>query len=341
MKTRFKYCFILVFFGLLFLHNISWGQKYTIKFATLAPEGSTWMNIMREFDRELRLETNGDVGFRIYGGGVLGDESDVMRKIRIGQLHAAGFTGLGMGHILPIVHLLETPFLYRNTEEVDFIFEKFGEYYAENFSEKGYELLGWAEVGFVYVFTKEPVENLEDMRKVKMWVWEGEPVAEATFKSFGLNPIPLSVLDVMTALQTNMVNGVYTSPLAVIALQWFTKVKYMMEIPLTNGAGGVLISKRMYNKIPEEQREILNGLAKKYLAKLTQLSRADNTAAIETLKENGITVVPPLDSATLLNYYRLGASTRKDMVGRFYSQDLLDEVESALEEYRKSSRNRR
>ena len=339
MKTRFRYCFLLVFLGWLFLHNISWGQKHTIKFATLAPEGSTWMNIMREFDRELRQETNGEVGFRIYGGGVLGDELDVIRKIRIGQLHAAGFTGLGMGQILPSVHLLETPFLYRNEQEVDYIYQEFGDLFAENFSKNGYQLLGWAEVGLVYIFTKEPVKNLEDMQKVKMWLWEGEPVAEATFKSFGLKPIPLSVLDVMTALQTNMVNGVYTSPLAAIALQWFTKIKFMMRDPLTNGIGAILISQRMFNKLSESQKEILIRLGKKYANKVTQSSREDNKTAIQTLKDNGITIIEPDETTTLAEYYRLGAATRRDLVGKFYSQELLDRVESALEQFRQQTKN--
>ena len=111
-----------------------------------------------------------------------------------------------------------------------------------------------------------------------MWVWQGDPVAEATFKLFKLTPIPLSVIDVMTALQTNRVDGVYTSPLAAVALQWFTKVKYMMETPLSDASGAILISTKMYEKIPEQHRKTLKTLAQKYMAKLTQLSREDNKA---------------------------------------------------------------
>ena len=334
MHNKIK-MFNLFIIGFIFLTGISWGQKYAIKFATLAPEGSTWMNTLREFDRELRNVTNGEVGFRIYAGGVLGDETDVLRKIRIGQLHAAGFTGLGIGQITPNFRVLETPFLLRNYEEVDFIYQELGEFFAEGFSKKGYEFLGWAEVGFVYVFTKESVRILDEMRKVKMWVWQGDPVAEATFKAFGLNPIPLSVLDVMTALQTNMVDGVYASPLAAIVLQWFTKMKYMMETPLVIGGGAMLISQRMYKRIPEQHRITLKTLATKYLTLLTQRSREDNEESIKTLKKSGIQVIPPSDSATLENYYRLGESVRKEMVGRFYSQELLNTVESALQEFRK------
>ncbi len=331
---------LIMLLGILLLTVPGYSQKYAIKFATLAPEGSTWMNVMQEFDQELRQQTNGEVGFRIYGGGVLGDENDVLRKIRIGQLHAAGFTGVGMGQIAPEVRILDTPFLFQNYQEVDDIYQKFNERFAKSFAANDYELLGWAEVGFVYVFTKAPVNNLEDMRKIKMWVWQGDPVAEATFKAFGLNPIPLSVIDVMTALQTNMVDGVYTSPLAAVALQWFTKVNYMMAIPLADAAGAVLISKKLYNQIPEPQQEILKSLAQKYLSKLTRLSREDNANAITTLKKNGIQVIPLPNQETLQSYYQVGAAARRQLIGKFYSPELLTEVESELQELRSQNNKR-
>jgi len=340
MKYIFKIVNILFLFGIILISTSnSQAQKYTIKFATLAPDGSTWMNIMNDFDKELRAQTNSEVGFRIYAGGVLGDEKDVLRKIRIGQLHSGGFTGVGMGEIASDVRILDTPFLFKTYDEVDHIYTKLSDTFAESFSKNGYELLGWAEVGFVYVFTKDPVSTLDDMRKQKMWVWQGDQVAEATFKVFGLNPVPLSVIDVMTALQTNMVNGVYTSPLAAVALQWFTKVKYMMNVPLADASGAVLISKRMYKKIPENHRATLKHLAQKYMSELTKLSREDNEKAIETLKKNGIKIMQAPDEETLNNYYKIGSSARNQLVGKFYSKELLSQVETALSEFRAKKGN--
>jgi len=331
-KNRIRITNLIICF--LFVTSIGFAQKHTIKFATLAPDGSTWMNIMQEFDQELRKQTNGEVGFKIYGGGVLGDEKDVLRKIRIGQLHSGGFTGAGLGEISKTVRILDTPFLFRNYDEVDFIYNKFNEIFTESFSKNGYELLGWAEVGFVYVFAKNPVATLEDMQKTKMWVWQGDQVAEATFKAFGLNPIPLSVIDVMTALQTNMVEGVYNSPLGAVALQWNTKVKYMMEVPLADASGAVLVSNRMFKKIPKQHQQILKDLGQKYMRKLTLLSREDNVKAIETLKKNGIKILPPPDEATLKDYYKVGESARSSLVDKFYSKSLLKQVESALVDFR-------
>ncbi len=322
---------------LVFSTNV-FAQKHTIKFATLAPEGSTWMNVMREFDKDLREKTGGEVGFKIYAGGVLGDEKDVLRKMRIGQVHAAGFTGVGMGEILPEVRILDTPFLFRSYEDIDFIHEKFYDRFSQGFEKKGYVLLGWAEVGFVYIYTKSKVEDLNAMKKVKMWVWEGDRVAEATFKAFGLRPIPLSIIDVMTALQTNMVEAVYTSPLGAVVLQWFTKVNYMTELPLANAAGAILISAKQFNKIPAEQQAILKELGKKYLAKLTRLSRKDNEDSIETMKQSSLQVIAVTDAHTLQSYYDAGRQARRSLVGQYYSEELLDQVESALANFRKTGK---
>lgn len=314
--------------------TISHAQKYKIKFASLAPDGSTWMTLMRELDQAIREQTNDEMGFKIYPGGVAGDEKDVLRKIRIGQLHSAGFTGVGLGEIFPEVRIFDSPFLFRNYEEVDFIHNKFFDQFAKGFEKKGYILLGWADVGFVYIYTNYPVKRLSDMKNVKMWMWEGDLVAESTFKALGLNPIPLSVIDVMTALQTKMVDGVYISPLAIIALQWFTKIKYMTEISLADAAGAVLISKIMFDKLPSEYQKILLSNSQKYFTKLMKLSREENQRSIETLKQHGVELVPAPPDREMQSFYDAGRQARRLMVGKLYPLNLVEEVEQALMEFR-------
>jgi len=327
-----RHLFLMIFF--MFLNVSLNAQVFTIKFASLAPDGSTWMNVMREFDEAIREETDGEMGFKIYPGGVSGDEKDVIRKIRLGQLHSAGFTGVGLGEIVPEIRIFDSPFLFKNYDEVDYITNKFYDKFAAEFESKGYVLLGWAEVGFVHVFTNTPVRTQADMKKVKMWMWEGDPVAEATFKALGINAIPLSVINVMTALQTGMVDGVYTSPLAGLSLQWFTQVKYMMELPLTDAAGAVLISKRKFQRLPAKYQEVLLRNSKKYLGKLTKLSREDNAVSIETMKKNGIEVIPAPPAEELQMFERRGKEARRILADKLIGLDIVEEVESALAEYR-------
>ena len=169
---------------------------------------------MREYDEAVRDESGGRLRFKIYSGSSQGEDNVVLRKIRLGQLHSAGFTGVGLGEIAPKVRILDAPFLFRNYKEVDHLYETLGKEFKETFEENNYVLLGWAEVGFVYVFTNTPVRTLDDLGGVRMWMWEGDPVAEATFKALNINAIPLSVIDVLTSLQTGLIDGAYTSPLA-------------------------------------------------------------------------------------------------------------------------------
>lgn len=326
---KFKLMLIL----LILMSSFTMAQ-ITIKFATVAPEGSTWMNVMTQYAEAVKESTNNEVNFKIYAGGVAGDEQIVLRKIRVGQLHSAGFTGTGLGEILPEVRILDSPFLFRSKEEVDHISASLFEYFAQEFEKKGFILLGWAEVGYVYVFTDKPIYSINDMSGVKMWMWEGDPVAEATFKSFDISPIPLSISDVLTSLQTKLIDGIYVSPLACTALQWHTKVKYMLQLPLANSNGAVLLSKKQYDKLTDEQQSILKELSRKYLGELTTLSRQDNAKSLDLMQAAGIKFTNLSDEKEIMRFYDIGSKARKSLVGKLYDQKLLDQVENALQKFR-------
>jgi TRAP-type transport system periplasmic protein len=321
---------------LLFL-NFAFSQEYLIKVATIAPDGSTWVKVLKEYDSQIRKESNGRMGFKIYAGGVAGDEIDVLKKIRIGQYHAAGFTGVGIGEIAPNLRVLDSPFLFKSYDEVDYIYQKFSDEFEREIEKGGFVLLGWAEVGFVYTFTKTPVYGVDDLKKLKMWAWQGDPIAEVAYKVIGITPVPLSITEVLTSLQTGIIDGVYGSPLAILATQWFTRVKYMHDVPLSNASGALLISKRYFDSLPKDLQEILLRNGKKYMRKLVELSREENKKAIETLKKNGIMITEPPSKKVLNEYDEVGKKIRRALVGKVFSQDWLDKVEKAVEEYRKSN----
>ena len=313
-----------------------YSKKYTLKFATLAPEGSTWLKVMHQYNEEVKSLTNDEVRFKIYAGGIQGDEKDVLRKIRFGQLHSAGFTGVGLGEILPEARILDSPLLFRTHDEVDYITQMLYDDFSQKFEEAGYILIGWTEVGFVYVFGNKPIISLSDLKGTKMWMWEGDPIAEATFNSLGVSPIPLSITDVLTSLQTKLIEAVYTAPLACVSLQWHTRVKYMMDVPLADAAGVILISKKMFDKLPEQYQQILKEKGRGYMQKLVQLSREDNAQSIELMKQNGIQIVN-VPKENLPEFINAGIQARQSLIGKLYKQELLERVESALSEFRKQN----
>ena len=305
-----------------------------IKFATLAPEGSTWINIMKDLNQELKKETQGQLGFKIYPGGVAGDEKDVLRKIRIGEMQAGGFTGVGLGAIAPEVRILDSPWLFKNTAEVDFVRKAFRPEFEKAFLDGGFVLLGWTDLGFVHFFSKNPFSTLDSLQKDKVWIWEGDPIAEAAFNAFGISPIPLSELDVMTSLQTGMIDTVYGPPLAVTALQWFTKTRYIDPVSLAYASGAVLISKTAFEHLPPDQKKILKKVSSIYLNRLNTLSRKENDAAIAALQKQGLILSPMPPSKTMKLYSALGDKARANLVRKLYSQKFLDRVQSSLKKFR-------
>lgn len=316
--------------------HFAFGQEHTIKFATLAPEGSAGMIVMREYDEAVRKESGGRLGFKIYPGAIQGDEINVLRKIRLGQLQSAGVTGNGLTTIAPEVRILDGPFLFHSYAEADEVVRVYDKEFRAALEKGGYVLLGWTEVGFVYVFTNTPVRVPEDMRRVKMWTWQGDPIAEAAFKALSVDPIPLSITDVPTSLQTGLIDGVYTSPLYLIALQWFTRVKYMLDQPLADVSGAAIISKKVFDTLPPDLQEILLRNGKKYMRKLTELTREENAKSIQTLKERGIQIIEPPSAAAVAQYEEIGKRARQYLVGKLFSQDFLSKVEATVLEYRKA-----
>jgi TRAP-type transport system periplasmic protein len=311
-------------------------QEYTIKFASIAPDGSTWAKVMRDYDAAIRKESGGRLGFKFYLGGSQGEDLDVIRKMRLGQLHSAGLTGVGLGEIAPRARIMDSPFLFESYAEVDHVYRTFDKEFSKAFEDNGYVLLGWAEVGFAYVFTNSPVRQLSDMRGVKMWMWEGDPVAEAAFRTLGIDPVPLSLVDVLTSLQTGLINGVYSSPLATIALSWNSRVKYMLSVPLADASGAVVMNKKRFDALPEDLREILVRNGRKYMAELTRRSRDENAAAITTLKKGGIQMVDVKDPSVVAEFVASGKKARQSLVGKLYDADFLQRVESAVASQRTS-----
>ncbi|MBI5240202.1 MAG: TRAP transporter substrate-binding protein DctP [Elusimicrobia bacterium] len=305
-----------------------------IKFATLAPDGSTWMKVMSELNTELQAKTSGRVKFKFYPGGVQGDETDVVKKIRIGQLHAAGFTGVGLGQIAPAVRILDAPWLFRDNAEADYIRQTFAKDLVSAIEKGGYVLLGWTELGWVYVFSREPIAAPEDMKKAKMWAWESDPIAQAAYKALGVNPRPLSVVDVMSSLETGMIDAVYGPPMGVTALQWFRRTKHIYDAPIADSMGAVLISRKAFDAIPEADRKVLLDVAARHIKRLSELSRRENEEALAAMRKQGLVLSARPSSEVVKRYEEMGVQARRELAGKLYPAELLDRVEKSLAERR-------
>lgn len=311
---------------------VAWaaGEPATVfKIATIAPEGSTWMKLMHELDTRTREETGGQVGFRFYPGGQQGSDLDAMRKIRSGQIQGAGLTGVGLGEIEPSLRIMELPFLFRSTDEIAVAHRALDPIFEQRLTARGFHLLGWAEVGFVYLFSQKPIRSIADLRAQKTWLWEGDPLAETLMQEFGVSPVPLNFSDVLTSLQTGIVDAAYTTPYACLSMQWFPQLSYMVDLPLTNSLGAVVVGETAWQRLTPEQQAIVTRISADIFARLVDATHQQNEEATAAITTRNITKVVP-EAAAIHEFQTVGRRVWDRMVGRLYERELLDTLTDAL-----------
>ena len=263
---------------------------HVLKFATLIPTGTSWTKILDDWMEEVETKSDGQIKFKMYPGGIMGDEPDVLRKMRKGQLHGGLFTGYGIGRIYSPARVLEVPFLFKDITESDYVRDKLMPGIEIGFRKNGFKLLGWPEVGFIHFFSKHRIDNLEDVKMSRIWLWQGDPLGEAFFNASGVSPVPLSIIDVYTQITAKhgSVDTVYTSPFGAIALQWHTKLKYGTIMPLTNAIGALTITNRFYNRLPDNLKTLVVTTGKIASDKIRAQARVENEKSMQILKDSGI-----------------------------------------------------
>jgi TRAP-type C4-dicarboxylate transport system substrate-binding protein len=310
--------------------TVAIGSETVIKVALITPEGSPWTNSLYKLADEVRQRTGGSVSFVVYAGGISGDEIDVLRKMQANRIQAAGFSGVGLGILVSQIRILEAPLLYKNYDEVDFVKSRLMDQFAVEFEKKGYILLGFAEAGFVYLFSNESMTGPEGFDPLKMWVWKGDPVAKSSMDTLGIKTYPLQLTDVNTGLETGMINAFYSPPAAAIAYQWHAKVKYMLDYPLVNSTGAFLIKKSTFDSLAETHQKVLREASALFCDELVQISRRVNQEAREALKDAGMVFEKPTDAQRQL-FASKAQIIYDDNVNKLYSRELFDSVTALLE----------
>jgi TRAP-type C4-dicarboxylate transport system substrate-binding protein len=312
-------------------------KSLIIKMATLAPEGSSWMKTFNTLNAEITKKTENKVQFRIYPGGVLGDEMDMLRKMKIGQIQGAGLTSGGLSTLFKEIDVLQIPFLFQRYEEVDAILKKMDSFFRKGFEDNGYILLGWSEAGFVYLMSTISISSVADLKKGKVWIWEESPIAKAIFDEAGVSAIPLSVPDVLVGLQTGMVDVVYVPPTYAISLQWFTKIKYMTDIPLVYLSGGIVVRKDTFKQIPQPFQNIIIESCQHHLDQLKIVTRNENQEAIKVIMKQGVKIVTP-SKDQVEEFKKLSNKAMGNIGGQTFSKKVLNEVSVYLDSYRRGEK---
>jgi TRAP-type C4-dicarboxylate transport system substrate-binding protein len=259
-----------------------------LKIASLAPEGSSWVKLFRTWQAAVEERTQGRIRFHFYTGGAMGDEKDMLRKIRLGQLGAAMITGIGLSAVIPEVRVFE---VCRNYRELDHAREKLDALIRRRFEDRGFVLLGWGDVGPVHLFSNRPVRSLEDAQQTRMWMFNDDLLTREGFKALGLHGVPLGIPEVLPALATGTIDAFFGSPLSTLAMQWWPHARYVTSAVLGQATGAIVIARSVFDGLAPGDRQVLLEASKEMESAVTAQIRGDNDKAMRTLVANGLQVV--------------------------------------------------
>lgn len=268
-------------------------KPLVIKLATLAPSGSPWHEILKDMAAQVSEASAGKVALRIYPGGVAGDEADVVRKMRIGQLHAAAITNGGLSRIAAEVNVLTIPMAVDSWESLERVRAAMASRLEALFKEKGFVILNWGDAGWVRFFVPQENASLQSVQQAKLFVWSGDDRTVDIWKSAGFKVVPLAATDMLPALQTGMIDAFNTTPIMALASQWFPFTKCMIDMPWAPLIGATVISLDAWNKIPAEIQPKIKAIAEAVGAEMTaEIKRLENDAIVE-MEKRGLKIIRP------------------------------------------------
>lgn len=326
--------FTLVVFVLL-LSSV--GNAVVLKIATIAPEGSSWMKEMRASAKEIQQRTDGRVQIKYYGGGIMGNSGKVLGKIRIGSLQGGVFTPSALQKIYPEISLYGLLMTFDSQEEVAYVRSRLDQTLQEGLEKAGFVNFGFAAGGFAVIMSNEPVRNLDDLRGKRVWVPQGDTISYASMKALSLSPVTFPLTDVLTGLQTGLIDIVAMSPIGALVLQWHTKVKFITDLPLVYTMGFMAIDKKAFDKISAEDQQLIREIMTLTYSRMNAANLDDNKEALQALLNAGIELLSVAEKDAVEIGGILRKSNRELAERGEYSLDLYDQMMQYVQEFRAGS----
>ncbi|MDD9302313.1 MAG: TRAP transporter substrate-binding protein DctP [Desulfobacter sp.] len=313
------------------------GYATTFKVATISPEGSMWMEKMREGAKEVAQKTDKRVKFKFYPGGVMGKDKPVLRKIRAGQLHGAAMVAGSLSSFFPANQIYAQPMKFKSQKEVDYVRSHMDSFIIQGMEDAGLVTFGLSGGGFAYIMSKKPIKAIADLKKRKVWVPDNDKLSQDVVGIFGVSPIPLGLPDVRTGLQSGLIDTVGTSPIGAIVLQWHTQIKYITNLSLLYLHAALFIDKKAFKRISAPDQIIVRKIMGKAFKEIDDQNREDDLKAIAALKKQGIQFITP-GKADLEEWLETAGKASQGMVSSgVLPKEAADQLDALLDEYRRTN----
>ena len=313
-------------------------QQPRIRLATLAPRGTSFDRLLKTMGEQWSKAPNGGVSLVIYGDGTMGNEQEIVRRMRIGQLQAGLLTTDGLAMIDPSVKALqEIPLMYRSAAELDYVRSHMESAIEKRMEDRGFVMLAWSMPGFARLFSKQPAMHPQDFLRMKLYVGADDTREIQILNAIGGHPVGLDWTNALTALQTGMVDSVTTLPVHALGAQFNTAVSNMLDLKWVAISGGIVVTKKSWDAVPESTRVVMKEAALKSAADMEAASRLEDSEAVAAMQKHGMqvrTVSPEMQ--------REWDQFAKDILwpkirGVIVDADSFDEVQRLTLEYRKQA----
>ena len=308
-----------------------------IKIATLAPQNSEWAEKFQKGSIEIQERTENRVKLKFYWGGAQGNAKKILQKIKIRQLHGGTFSPTDFQELYPDLNIYGLPFLFKDFDEVDYVRDRVDNQLEQGFKNLGFNTYGFAGGGFAYILSNEPIREYEDLKNKKIWLPQGDLISYEAMKSLNLLPVPLPMTDVLTGLQTGLIDIVAIPPVVALALQWHTKVSYITRVPVLYAMGFLAIDSKIINRINTDDQKVLNEVINRIYSEVDSNSQQDSENAYEALSKIGIQEIQFDGDEYQKLTDLLEEPTKKMANDGFYSLELFNEIKMYIHDFRKSS----
>jgi TRAP-type C4-dicarboxylate transport system substrate-binding protein len=307
-------------------------EPVTLKFATLAPEGTTWYRSIRNIADEWERISAGEVKVKIYAGGVAGNESAMVRKMRIGQLHGALMTNIGVADIDQAPQVTQAPMLIRNYDELDYVMKHMAPTFEKRLEDRGVIVLNWGEVGWVHLFTGAPLTRVADAKKFKAYAYESDPQNVKLFEGFGFHPVVMASTDVLPGLQSGLIDAFPATPLGALSMQWFALAKNMLDVPWAPLVGATVISQKGWDAIPAKYHDEFRAVARKEGLAVQATVREQDGKAIKVMQKYGLKVnrATPASRAE----WERSASSTWGVMSNIVGDEVFQRAQALVQEHR-------
>ena len=308
-----------------------------IKIATLAPQNSEWAEKFQKGSIEIQERTENRVKLKFYWGGAQGNAKKILQKIKIRQLHGGTFSPTDFQEVYPDLNIYGLPFLFKDFDEVDYVRDRVDNQLEQGFKNLGFNTYGFAGGGFAYILSNEPIREYEDLKNKKIWLPQGDLISYEAMRSLNLLPVPLPMTDVLTGLQTGLIDIVAIPPVVALALQWHTKISYITRVPVLYAMGFLAIDSKIINRINTDDEKVLNEVINRIYSEVDSNSQQDSENAYEALSKIGIQEIQFDGDEYQKLTDLLEEPTKKMANDGFYSLELFNEIKMYIDDFRKSS----